>query len=164
MIIIISFWLTFCHCLHGMLSVGQLSAQCSHWWKFCQNNDMYISWKNMFTMRIKSKACWNLIYVRIFQTHDILYHYNDCFVWTNWNYILEIWISIDPKWKIYITHRGHENLPSFRRRHFQLHFLESKQISLKFFPKVPIKNIPVLVQIMGWCQLGDKPLSEPMMT
>ena len=37
------------------------------------------------------------------------------------------------------------------------------KISLKFVPKVPINNIPALVQIMAWCRPGDKPLSEPMM-
>ena len=35
------------------------------------------------------------------------------------------------------------------------------QISLKFVPKVPINNIPALVQIMAWP--GDKPPSEPIM-
>ena len=30
------------------------------------------------------------------------------------------------------------------------------------FPKGPINNIPILVQIMAWNQPGDKPLSEPM--
>ena len=37
------------------------------------------------------------------------------------------------------------------------------KISMKFFLKVPINNIPALVQIMAWCRPGDKPLSEPMM-
>ena len=37
------------------------------------------------------------------------------------------------------------------------------RISLKFVPKVPINNIPALVQIMAWRRSGDKPLSEPMM-
>ena len=32
-----------------------------------------------------------------------------------------------------------------------------------FFPKVSINNIPALVQIMAWCQPGDKPLFEPVM-
>ena len=36
-------------------------------------------------------------------------------------------------------------------------------MSLKFFPKGPINNIPALVQIMAWRRPGDKPLSEPMM-
>ena len=36
-------------------------------------------------------------------------------------------------------------------------------ISSKFVPKGQINNIPALVQIMAWCQPGDKPLSEPMM-
>ena len=39
----------------------------------------------------------------------------------------------------------------------------SIEISLKFVPKGPINNIPPLIQIMAWCQWGDKPLSEPMM-
>ena len=39
----------------------------------------------------------------------------------------------------------------------------SSRISLKFVPKVPINNIPALVQIMAWCRSGGKPLSEPMM-
>ena len=37
------------------------------------------------------------------------------------------------------------------------------KISLRFVPKVPINNIPALVQIMAWRRPGDKPLSEPMM-
>ena len=36
---------------------------------------------------------------------------------------------------------------------------ENVWISLKFVPT----NMPALVQIMAWCQPGDKPLSEPMM-
>ena len=39
----------------------------------------------------------------------------------------------------------------------------SIKISLKFFPKGPINNIPSLVQIMAWHRSGDKLLSEPMM-
>ena len=39
----------------------------------------------------------------------------------------------------------------------------SIKISLKFVPKVPINNIPALVQIMAWHCPGDKPLSEQMM-
>ena len=36
------------------------------------------------------------------------------------------------------------------------------QISMKYIPKGPIYNNPVLVQIMAWCRPGDKPFSEPM--
>ena len=39
----------------------------------------------------------------------------------------------------------------------------SINISLKFVPKGQINNIPVLVQIMAWHRICDKPLSEPMM-
>ena len=37
------------------------------------------------------------------------------------------------------------------------------QISLKFFSKDPMNNMPSLVQIMAWRWTGDKPLSEPIM-
>ena len=37
------------------------------------------------------------------------------------------------------------------------------QISHKFVPEGPIKNIPALAQIMAWHQPGDRPLSKPML-
>ena len=37
------------------------------------------------------------------------------------------------------------------------------QISSRVVTLGPIDNISVLVQIMPWCRLGHKPLSEPMM-
>ena len=37
------------------------------------------------------------------------------------------------------------------------------RISLKFVPKGPIDNKWVLVQVMAWCWVGDKPLSELML-
>ena len=54
--------------------------------------------------------------------------------------------------------------PPFRRRCFRMLFHELKvfyliDISLKFVPKGPIGNNPV-VQIMAWCRIGDKSLSE----
>ena len=38
------------------------------------------------------------------------------------------------------------------------------QISLKIVPMNPIDNKLALVQVMAWCQTGDKPLPEPVMT
>ena len=38
------------------------------------------------------------------------------------------------------------------------------KISLKFVPKGPIDNNPALVQIMAWRRIGDKPLSEQILT
>ena len=38
------------------------------------------------------------------------------------------------------------------------------QISLKFVPRIVIDNKPALVQVMAWCQRGNKPLPEPMLT
>ena len=37
------------------------------------------------------------------------------------------------------------------------------QISLKFVPRSPIDNKPVLVQAVAWRRIGDKPLPELMM-
>ena len=39
----------------------------------------------------------------------------------------------------------------------------SHKVSMKFVLKVPINNIPALVQMIAWCRPNDKPLSEPMM-
>ena len=39
----------------------------------------------------------------------------------------------------------------------------SIKISLNLAAEGPNNNNPVLVQLMAWCQPGDKPLSEPMM-
>ena len=50
----------------------------------------------------------------------------------------------------------------FKRIFFNEDVWISIKISLKFVPKVPITNIPSLVQIMAWHRSGDKPLSEPM--
>ena len=38
------------------------------------------------------------------------------------------------------------------------------QISLKRVPRSPIDNKPALVQVMAWRRIGDKPLSEPMLS
>ena len=35
-------------------------------------------------------------------------------------------------------------------------------LRLKFHPKDPINNMPLLVEIMAWRRTGDKPLSESM--
>ena len=46
----------------------------------------------------------------------------------------------------------------------QKKFCISIQISLKFVPRGPVDNKWALVQLMAWCQKGDKPLSKPMLT
>ena len=38
------------------------------------------------------------------------------------------------------------------------------KISLKFVFKVSIDDKSALVQVMAWCQTGDKPLAEPVLT
>ena len=38
------------------------------------------------------------------------------------------------------------------------------RISLRFVPKGPIDIKSVLVQVIVWCQIDDKPLTEPMLT
>ena len=38
------------------------------------------------------------------------------------------------------------------------------EMSLKYVPKGPIYKNPAVVQIMAWRRIGDKPLSELMLT
>ena len=77
-------------------------------------------------------------------------------------------------WKYYVIYGGINTLrPRQNGRHFPDNIFKciflnengriSIKISLKFVPKVPINNIPALVQIMAWRRPGDKPLSEQTM-
>ena len=70
------------------------------------------------------------------------------------------------KWDTFVlTHWDQDTIASILQSAFQMHILEKNiwiLISLKFIPKGWINNIPALVQIMAWCWLGHKPLSEPM--
>ena len=59
-------------------------------------------------------------------------------------------------------HGRHFADDTFKRIFLNENVIISIKISLKFVPKGPINNIPVLVQIMAW-RPGDKPVSEPMM-
>ena len=66
------------------------------------------------------------------------------------------------------TLRPRQNGRHFAYDTFKCIFVNEKvrisiKFSLKFVPKVPINNIPALVQIMAWRRPGDKPLSEPVM-
>ena len=87
-------------------------------------------------------------------------------IWTNdglvhWHiYVL---LSLDE----FKTLKPRQNGRHFPDNIFQCIFLNENvwiliKISLKFVPKLRIKNIPALVQIMDWRRPGDKPLSEPM--
>ena len=51
----------------------------------------------------------------------------------------------------------------FKRIFLSENVWNSIKISLRFVPKGPIDNIPVLLQIMAWRWPVDKPLSETMM-
>ena len=66
------------------------------------------------------------------------------------------------------TLRPRQNYRHFADDIFKRIFLKkniwiSLKVSLKFVPKVRFNNILPLVQIMAWCLLGAKPLSELMM-
>ena len=67
-----------------------------------------------------------------------------------------------------LTYWGQTKQTPFRRRHFQMHFLNENvwipiPISSKFIPMGAVNKVPALVQIMAWHRPGDKPLSKPMM-
>ena len=74
----------------------------------------------------------------------------------------------DEVYRMFNTLRPRQNGRLFADDVFKCIFLNeyvwiSLKISLKFVPKVPINNIPALVQILAWHRSSDKPLSEPMM-
>ena len=57
----------------------------------------------------------------------------------------------------------------FANDNFRCIFVNEKfriliKIALKFVPQGPIDNISALVSIMAWRQIGDKPLSKPILT
>ena len=92
-------------------------------------------------------------------------------------YCDESWVSGLEAWKVVTTYTDIILFITLRPRQNGRHFADdtlkpiffneniriSIKISLKCVPKVPINNIPALVQIMAWRRPGDKPLSEPMM-
>ena len=56
--------------------------------------------------------------------------------------------------------------PTFRKRHFETHFLKkwiSITISLKFVPTGPINKIPASIHIIAWRRPDDKLLSEALL-
>ena len=67
-----------------------------------------------------------------------------------------------------LTHWGRGKIDTILQTTFSnaISWMKMFEFRLKFhwsFPKGPINNMPVLVQIMAWRRTGDKPLSEPMM-
>ena len=66
------------------------------------------------------------------------------------------------------TLRPRQNVRHFPDDIFKCIFMNGNiwiaiKILLKIVSKVPINNIPALVQIMAWRRPGDKPLYEPML-
>ena len=85
-------------------------------------------------------------------------------------YPMRIWITCDiPGLRNHInTLKPRQNCGHFTDDIFKCIFLNEnvwilQNISLQFISKVRINNIPAMVQIMVWCQPGDKSLSETMM-
>ena len=86
----------------------------------------------------------------------------------NWTQEANLWQCLLHAGSLFNTLRPRQNGRLFVDDTFIRIFLIenvwiSIKISLKFVPKGPINNIPALVQIMAWCRLGDKPLSETML-
>ena len=52
----------------------------------------------------------------------------------------------------------------FKRNVLNENVKVSINISLIFIPKGPINNISALVQMMAWCRVGGKPLTEKILT
>ena len=81
---------------------------------------------------------------------------------------IRIYTYIQRPFSLFLTHWGRNNMATisqttFLNAFFLMKMLESRSKSHWSRPRCPINSIPALVQIMAWCRLGDKPLSEPMM-
>ena len=82
--------------------------------------------------------------------------------WNMWLKLLSFILSI-------LTHWGRDKMAAIFQTTFSNAFSWMKMFKFRLrfhwslFPRVPINNIPALVQIMAWRRPGDKPLSEPMM-
>ena len=123
-----------------------------------------------------------------FQTSRASYRVSTGRVWGTLNHVmiaLNCISTVCPQyitaWLLWLLWCGNENncgcinslRPRQNGRHFAddtfKHILMNENVrieintSLKFVPKGLINNIPALVQIMAWRQLGDRPLSDPMM-
>ena len=99
-----------------------------------------------------------------FHAGCILWHEMRCIStyrsWNNWAVIVETIFSV---MKMVLF-----SYFSFRRRHFQMHFLEGKVLFFysnftEFVPSGSFDNKLAWVQVMAWCRTGDKLLSEPML-
>ena len=66
------------------------------------------------------------------------------------------------RWTVYKLLHEPDNI--FRWIFTNKKFCTLIKISLIFVSKGPIDNNPALVKIMAWRRIGDKPLSEPMLT
>ena len=106
---------------------------------------------------------------------DCMFEVNDD-AWIMIHGIMTCYIScvIESWWKILAYCGINSSPPGQNGRHFandtfRCIFLNEKlcilfKISLKFVPKGPIDNDTALVWIMAWRRIGDKSLSEPMLT
>ena len=64
--------------------------------------------------------------------------------------------------KLRLRQNGHHFVDVFKCIFFIENVWISLMITQTFVPKVWINNIPALVEIMAWCQPGDKPVSQPI--
>ena len=84
-----------------------------------------------------------------------------------WGMCDNCWVSLMSKAQLFNTFRQSQNYCHFADILKWIFLNENVWISLKisskFVSKVQINNIPALVEIMAWCQPGNKALSEPMM-
>ena len=69
------------------------------------------------------------------------------------------------KWKKMFKHWGWERTIDILQMTFSIKkVLISIKISLKLVPVGQFNKKPALVQMMAWCQTGNKPLFKPMLT
>ena len=114
---------------------------CSHRRKF-RHNDIFVSVQATPYFIVRNQSCW---YVNIVYT-DIDTDNGEC-----------SWYRIGQNGRLFAD-------DIFRGIFVYEKFCILVRISLKIVLKGPIDNNPALVQITAWRRIGDKPLSEPMLT
>ena len=160
----------------GVQAMGRAKSICVSFWRQnfpltelalipCDKCSIYHL--DAFLFHIFSFRCINISQGMICHCNAHFYSYqagkgNPSMFWvmnTIWCLSLIIWVnSLRPR-----QHGRHFADNVFKRIFLNENVWISFKISLKFVPKVPMNNIPALVQIMASRRPGDKPLSEPMM-
>ena len=143
--------------MHFLLNCPQVNAPGSHWWKVNINSatGLVLSGHKTITWTNVDKDPFHLMVSQTTQWMNMIWHTS-----SDTGGIYRSYLDSSPP-----EQNGRHFADDFFRCIFvNENFCILINSSLNFVPKGPIDNHPALVQIMAWRWIGDKPLSEPMLT